>query len=77
MTTFELDRREPKSAAVRPAAGWFAAALAAARRWHERRRTLAQLSELDDYLLRDLGIDPEDLRQARAGKPVVIFGEKF
>lgn len=37
------------------------AAVAAAKYWHAKRQTLARLSKLDDYLLRDVGIDPADL----------------
>ena len=42
--------------------GWFWAIVAALGRWRDRRRTIAQLSDLDDYLLRDVGVDPELVR---------------
>jgi uncharacterized protein YjiS (DUF1127 family) len=42
--------------------GWFWTMVAALGRWRDRRRTIAQLSDLDDYLLRDVGVDPELVR---------------
>ena len=30
-------------------------------RWRERRRTINELSRLDDHLLRDIGVDPAKL----------------
>jgi uncharacterized protein YjiS (DUF1127 family) len=36
------------------------------RRWHARRVTLNQLSHYDDRMLRDMGIDPQDVAEALA-----------
>jgi len=30
--------------------------------WHRRRRELEQLSQMDDYLLRDIGLTKEDVQ---------------
>jgi uncharacterized protein YjiS (DUF1127 family) len=47
-----------------PIRRWFAA-------WRKRRTqriALDQLSHLDSYLLRDMGIEPQDIRDALAGR---------
>jgi uncharacterized protein YjiS (DUF1127 family) len=35
--------------------------VAAIRRWRERARSVQQLRELSDHMLRDIGLRPEDL----------------
>jgi uncharacterized protein YjiS (DUF1127 family) len=36
------------------------------RLWHARRMTLIKLSHYDDRMLRDMGIDPQDVAEALA-----------
>lgn len=35
-------------------------------RWYDRHLQYAALAELDDDMLRDIGLEPEDVRRARA-----------
>lgn len=67
MTTFELEQL-----ASEQRRGWFGIAalsrmMAALRLWHDRRRTLGRLADMDEHLLRDAGFDPEDVRDALNG----------
>jgi uncharacterized protein YjiS (DUF1127 family) len=44
---------------------WLSWAAAILMRWHKRRRAaaeLARLAQVGDYLLRDVGLDPADVR---------------
>ncbi|MEQ1770000.1 MAG: DUF1127 domain-containing protein [Devosia sp.] len=42
---------------------------------HERRKALEELSRLDDHLLRDMGLNPQDFRDAMAGRRTSILFE--
>jgi uncharacterized protein YjiS (DUF1127 family) len=73
MTTFELEhvaaeRFESKHPLVR-----FGKLVAAMRQWHDRRRTLARISGLDEHLLRDAGFDPDDVRDALRGEGSALW----
>lgn len=68
MTTFDINDSRAGTT-IRPArtsliARWFAAW----RRRREQRLTLAQLTHLDDHLLRDMGIEPQDVIDALEGR---------
>lgn len=47
--------------------------LAALRRRHDQRRTLARISSLDQHLLRDVGFDPDDVRDALEGEKSALW----
>ena len=66
MTNIDSAHR-PASAPARP--GPLAAlrrAIIRNRLWHARRMTLTQLSRYDNRMLRNMGIDPEDVLEALA-----------
>ncbi|MGB3338740.1 MAG: DUF1127 domain-containing protein [Devosia sp.] len=67
MTTFELEDVAREQHHTSNPWGAVRQALAAMRQWHDRRRTLARISHLDEHLLRDAGLDPEDVRDALEG----------
>jgi uncharacterized protein YjiS (DUF1127 family) len=56
------------SPALVPRAGavlrWMTRAAQSVSRWIERRRQLRALAELDDHLLRDIGLGREDVQRA-------------
>ena len=62
MTTIETESLGSASIDCGLPPGWFWTLVAALRRWHDRSKTRAQLSDLDDYLLKDVGVDPEHIR---------------
>ena len=72
MTTCELQSKS-EAANHGPSTSWLETTLAAVRLWHDRRKALAWLSNLDDYLLRDLGVDPEDVRLALDGRKTRLW----
>jgi uncharacterized protein YjiS (DUF1127 family) len=49
--------------------------LAALAKRHERKEALEQLSRLDDHLLRDMGLDPQDFRDAMLGRHTSLLFE--
>lgn len=53
--------------------GLFRAWLAGVRKRREQRLTLYELSRVDDYLLRDMGINPADVRDALAGRRTSVW----
>jgi uncharacterized protein YjiS (DUF1127 family) len=56
-----------------------AALIAHIGRWRERRRMAAELERLaatGDYLLRDVGLDPEAVRRARPATPAQAVPRK-
>ena len=57
VTIASAPRPTPVHGAVSGAAQWLAG-------WAERRRQLRALSELDEHLLRDVGLSREDVRKA-------------
>lgn len=66
MTTIDLENFAPQSkpARKRLLAGWFS-------RWRGRRAqrlALIELNHLDAHLLRDMGIEPQDVIDALAGR---------
>ena len=66
MTTIDSAHR-PASAPPRPgplAALW--RAIIRNRLWHARRMTLTKLSRYDNRMLRNMGIDPQDVLEALA-----------
>lgn len=70
--TFDTARQAPRIAARDAIAGLVAAIAAGWREWSAHstdRDGLLALSRLDDRLLRDMGLDPEDVR-ARSGEPL-------
>ena len=73
MTTFDINARfgETASRPVRtnPVARWFA-------HWRHRRRqrlTLTELHRLNPYLLRDMGIEPQDVIDALEGRDISVL----
>ncbi|MCR6671520.1 DUF1127 domain-containing protein [Devosia ginsengisoli] len=72
MTTFDIDERFVPT--TRPArrnilAGWFQA-------WRLSRRTritLGELYRMDAYLLRDMGIEPQDVIDALEGRDTSLL----
>lgn len=73
MTTFELEHVADAQGGSRKL--WIAVrqVLAAMRQWHERRQTLARIAGLDEHLLRDSGLDPDDVRDALNGDASALW----
>lgn len=73
MTTFELEHVVDERRGSHKL--WSAArqAFAAMRLWHDRRRTLARIAGLDEHLLRDAGLDPDDVRDALNGDASALW----
>jgi len=69
MTTLDLHAPEATAAeSRRPLFAGLGQLWAAYRRRREERRTLIELSQLDAYLLRDMGIEPLDVYDALNGR---------
>ena len=72
MTTALATLLEPMPTLLTRAAGFLVnGASAAARavvRWHQRRKAVRELSAIDDWLLRDIGLDRGDVYALAAGK---------
>jgi uncharacterized protein YjiS (DUF1127 family) len=49
--------------------------LASLAKSHERKQAIEQLSRLDDHLLRDMGLDPQDFRDAMLGRHTSLLFE--
>lgn len=48
-------------------------AFAPMKRWYDRRRTLARLSQLSERQLRDVGQDPDEVFSATNGRPAPLW----
>ncbi len=73
MTTLELEEYAGERRNAGRMFGGLRAAIAAVKHWHAKRQTLARLSKLDDYLLRDVGIDPAELYDAVHGEHTSLW----
>lgn len=73
MTTLELEEYAVERRNAGRVLGGLRAAIAAVGHWHRKRQTLARLSKLDDYLLRDVGIDPAELYDAMYGEHTSLW----
>jgi uncharacterized protein YjiS (DUF1127 family) len=73
MTTLELQEYAGERRNVGRIFGGLRAVVAAAKQWYARRQTLARLSKLDDYLLRDVGIDPAELYDSVHGEHTSLW----
>jgi len=73
MTTMDyndMPASERRSLSIFP---WLRTAFTSWRKRAARRRTLQSISELDAYLLRDIGLSPEDVDRGLMGKQRSIW----
>jgi uncharacterized protein YjiS (DUF1127 family) len=66
MTTIELNDTTLGLSGQKP--GWFTRWLSRWRRRREERMTLEELQRMNPYLLRDMGIEPQDVIDAIEGR---------
>ena len=73
MTTLELQEFAGERRSASRLFDGLRSAIAAVKHWHAKRQTLARLSQLHDYLLLDVGIDPADLYDAVHGEHTSLW----
>jgi uncharacterized protein YjiS (DUF1127 family) len=73
MTTLELQEYAGERRNLGRMLDGLRAVVAAVQYWHAKRQTLARLSQLDDRLLTDVGIDPAELYDAVHGEHTSLW----
>ena len=75
MTTLEIPGYADQSPATNSVTSGLLDIVASIKRWHARRRALAQLAHLDPHMQRDVGVELQDRNYALSGSAAAVWAE--